>query len=81
MIGPVSAQQVFNDALDLDEDARIELARLLLDSCEPRDPDWWTRVAPEVEQRLADLDSGRVKAVGYDDIRKRMYERVRAGQG
>ena len=77
MVGAMRADvtKILDDALKLPPEARAVLADLLLESVEASEPT--ERVAKEwkaeIERRLAELDSGAVKAVPWAEARLRIF--------
>jgi putative addiction module component (TIGR02574 family) len=70
------AAEILKDALALPSEARAALARALLDSLETQvDEDLEVAWAAEVNRRLADLDSGSVKAISWPEVRRRLAAR------
>ena len=71
-----SARELFEEAMRLDPDERASLMRLLIDTldatAEEGVEDAW-RV--EVQRRIAELDSGTVEAVPWEELRARLYQR------
>ncbi len=62
---------LFRDASELSEDDRATLAGLLIESLEAEpepDVEAWSA---EIERRVADIDSGHVKTVPWDELRRR----------
>jgi len=71
-----SARELFEEAMRLDPQERATLMRLLIDtfdgeSEEGADEAW----RAEVERRSAELDSGAVEAVPWEELRARLYQR------
>jgi putative addiction module component (TIGR02574 family) len=67
----IAAQEVLNTALQLSERDRANLAASLIESLDqPFDSDSQTAWAEEVGRRLAELDSGTVRAVPWDEARQ-----------
>ena len=69
-----SAHDLFEEAMRLDPEERATLMRLLIESlgAEPEkgvDDAWMT----EVERRMAELDSGAVQSLPWDELRTRLY--------
>lgn len=65
-------EEVARQALALDEQERAEVAARLLDSLEQSDEaedDVW---AAELERRAAELESGAVQGVAWEDLRERL---------
>ena len=70
-------QELLETALRLPENDRADLAVSLIESLDqPFDPDAQTAWAEEVRRRLADLDSGVVKAIPWDKARQAIGGRV-----
>lgn len=68
-------------ALDLPENERAELAHDILLSLDgPADEGVEPAWAAEVEQRIADMDSGQVEAMDADEVSRRIVRRIRCGQ-
>lgn len=69
-----SARELFEDAMKLDPEERATLTRLLIESVDAESEegveDAW-RV--EIERRMAELDSGTVQTVPWDELRARLY--------
>ena len=71
-----SAQELFDEAMRLDPQERATLMRLLIDALDAETEegaeDAWRA---EVERRMAELDSGAVEAVPWEEVRARLYRR------
>jgi putative addiction module component (TIGR02574 family) len=71
-----SARELFEEAMKLEPEERATLIRLLIESvdAEAKDgvEDAW-RV--EIERRMAELDSGTVQTIPWDELRARLYRR------
>ena len=63
----------------MDENDRVRLAGLLLESCSDRNPGWWASIAPDVRRRLAAMDAGE-PTLSREQIRIRIAERIRAAR-
>jgi putative addiction module component (TIGR02574 family) len=70
-----SARQLFEEAMRLDPEERATL-RLLIETLDAESEegveDAW-RV--EIERRMAELDSGAVQTVPWEELRARLYRR------
>ena len=69
-----TARKLYEQAMRLDPGERAALAGLLLESLEPEaeegvEPAWVT----EVERRMAELDSGAVEPIAWEDLRARLH--------
>jgi len=71
-----SARQLFEEAMKLDPEERATLMRLLIESVDAESEDGvedaW-RV--EIERRMAELDSGTVQTIPWEELRARLYRR------
>ena len=71
-----SARELFEEAMRLDPQERAALMRLLVETLEGESEggveDAW-RV--EIERRMAELDSGAVQTVPWEELRARLYRR------
>jgi putative addiction module component (TIGR02574 family) len=71
-----SARELFDEAMRLDPKERATLMRLLIDTLDA-DADEGAEDAwrAEIERRIADLDSGAVETVPWEELRARLYQR------
>jgi putative addiction module component (TIGR02574 family) len=76
MVTTTRFQQVLDKAMALSPDERFELAKLLLDTTDAPDPDWYARIEPEVERRMAAIRSGESKTIPWAEVRRRIAERL-----
>lgn len=71
-----SARELFDEAMRLDPRERGMLLRLLIDALDDETEDGvedaWRA---EVERRMAELDSGSVEAIPWEEVRARLYRR------
>jgi putative addiction module component (TIGR02574 family) len=68
------AERVLARALQLAPAQRETLARWLIESLDGEpDPDPEKAWEAELDRRLADLDSGKVQAIGIEEFRKRIF--------
>jgi putative addiction module component (TIGR02574 family) len=71
-----SARELFEEAMKLDPEERATRMRLLIESvdAEPENgvEDAW-RV--EIERRMAELDSGTVQTIPWEELRAQLYRR------
>lgn len=67
------AKELLADALELPEAERAALAAELIASLDPAaDEQAWDRWDREVARRVEELNSGRVAAVPWSEVRKRL---------
>jgi putative addiction module component (TIGR02574 family) len=71
-----SARELIEEAMRLDPEERATLMRLLIESLDAESEegveDAW-RV--EIERRMAELDSGSVGTIPWEELRARLYRR------
>ena len=71
-----SARELFEEAMNLGPEERATLMRLLIETLDTESEqgveDAW-RV--EIERRMAELDSGAVQAVPWEELRAWLYRR------
>ena len=71
-----AARQLFEEAMKLDPEERATLMRLLIESVDAEAEDGvedaW-RV--EIERRMAELDSGTVQMIPWEELRAQLYRR------
>jgi putative addiction module component (TIGR02574 family) len=71
-----SARELFEEAMKLDPEERATLTCLLLESVDTESAegveDAWQ---VEIERRMAELDSGTVKTLPWEELRARLYRR------
>ncbi len=66
--------ELLKEALQLPADARVALAGSLLDSLDQEvDEDAETAWQLEINRRIEDLDSGKVKTVPWSEARRRIF--------
>ncbi len=72
-----SAATILEQALELDEPDRAELVARLLDSLEePLDPEAQTAWTATLERRGAELESGAVAGVPWEEVRRKLSDRA-----
>ena len=71
-----SARELFDEAMRLEPQERAMLMRLLIEALDGETEegveDAW-RV--EIERRMAELDSGSVETIPWEEVRTRLYRR------
>ncbi len=71
-----SARELFEEAMKLGPEERATLVRLLIDALDAKSEegteDAWRA---EVERRIAELDSGAIETVPWEELRARLYQR------
>jgi putative addiction module component (TIGR02574 family) len=72
-----ATQGILNTALQLPEKERADLAASLIESLDqPFDSDVQAAWAEEIHRRIADLESGVVKAIPWDEARHMIVGRT-----
>ena len=71
-----SARELFEEAMKLDPQERATLVHLLIEALDAEveegvDEAW----RAEIERRMAELDSGSVEAIPWEEVRARLYRR------
>lgn len=71
-----SARELFEEAMRLDPKERAALMRLLVDSLDAESEEGAEEAwQAEIERRIAELDSGQLQAVPWEELRARLYQR------
>lgn len=71
-----SARELFEEAMRLNPKERATLMRLLVDSLDAESEEGAEEAwLAEIERRIAELDSGQVQAVPWEELRARLYQR------
>jgi putative addiction module component (TIGR02574 family) len=71
-------EHLYQEASELSELDRAELAGLLLESLEDPEPDVETAWAEEIERRIRDVDSGAVKTIPWEQVRAELHAQLAA---
>ena len=74
-----SVRDLFDEAMRLDPKERVALTGLLIESLDPESEDGVEQAwVVEIERRMAELDSGAVRPIPWDELRTRLYGDSRA---
>lgn len=69
-----SAQKLFQEAMRLDPQERAALTGLLIESLEPESEQGVEQAwVAEIERRMAEVDSGAVQTIPWEELRARLY--------
>ncbi len=69
-----SARELFEEAMRLTPEERAALTGLLLESLEPESEEGVEQAwMAEVERRMAELDSGTVQTIPWNELRARLH--------
>ncbi|HUF07771.1 MAG TPA: addiction module protein [Rhodothermales bacterium] len=70
-------QDLYREASELSESERAELAGLLLESLESEpEADVEAAWAEEIERRVREIDSGRVRTIPWEQVRAQLHGRL-----
>jgi putative addiction module component (TIGR02574 family) len=70
---------LFRDASELSERDRATLAGLLIESLEAEpEPDVEEAWRDEIKRRVADIEAGTVETVPWEEVRRRLLDRLNA---
>jgi putative addiction module component (TIGR02574 family) len=76
---PKDVTALFRDAAELSERDRATLAGLLIESLEADpEPDVEAAWSDEIKRRVADLDAGNVETIPWEEVRRRLLDRLNA---
>jgi putative addiction module component (TIGR02574 family) len=76
---PKDVTALFRDASELPERDRATLAGLLIESLEADpDPDVEAAWSDEIKRRVADIESGNVETIPWEEVRRRLLDRLNA---
>jgi len=68
---------LFRDASELSERDRATLAGLLIESLEAEpESDVAAAWSAEIQRRVADIDSGKIKTIPWEEVRRRLLDRL-----
>lgn len=69
-----SAQKLFEEAMRLDPEERAALTGLLIESLDPESEEGVEEAwVAEIERRMAEVDSGAVRTIPWEELRARLY--------
>jgi len=69
----ISRKKLFKDALQLEQQDRVELAKLLIDSLDSAtEQDVEEAWAREIDRRTAELDAGTAETIPWETVRARL---------
>lgn len=67
-------QKLFEEAMRLDPEERAALTGLLIESLEPESEEGVEQAwVVEIERRMAEVDSGAVQTIPWEELRARLY--------
>jgi putative addiction module component (TIGR02574 family) len=70
-----SARKLFEEAMRLEPQERAALTGLLIESLEPESEEGVEEAwLAEIERRMAELDSGSVQTISWEELRARLYD-------
>lgn len=76
-----ATESLLEEALDLPESERAELAAALLRSLDPEysSPEIEAAWAIEIQKRIRSIDAGEVKMIPWEEVRARLESKLREG--
>jgi putative addiction module component (TIGR02574 family) len=70
-----SARELFEEAMRLAPEERAALIRLLIDTLDTESEEGAEQAwRVEIERRIAELDSGEIEGVPWEELRVRLYQ-------
>ncbi len=79
MFMAIPKEQLFQEALHLDEESRAALTGVLIESLDMETEEGveaaWLE---EIERRMDSLDASEVKTVSWDEVKERLYKNMNA---
>ena len=70
-------EELYREAVELPEKDRAELAGLLLESLESDpDPDVELAWSEEIERRVREIESGKVRMIPWEQVRAELHARL-----
>lgn len=67
-----AVDEIVQRVLELDEEGRAEVAARVLDSLEQRDAKAEALWVAELERRAAEMESGAVEGISWDELQERL---------
>ena len=72
-----SVAEIYDEASELDESDRAQLAGLLLESIEPEaDRDVEQAWAAEIDKRVKSVDNGTASRIPWEEVKRRTHEKL-----
>lgn len=69
-----TARQLYEEAMKLDPDERVALTGMLIESLDPESDEGVEEAwIAEIERRMAELDSGTVQTIPWEQLRARLF--------
>lgn len=77
-----TTRKLYEEAMKLDPDERAALTGLLIESLEPETEEGVEEAwVAEIERRMAELDSGAVQTIPWEEVRARLFGSVGGSSG
>jgi len=74
----ISAKDLYEQSLELDEQERTALAGLILENLEPADADVEQAWLQEIEKRVSEMDVGTTELVSWESVRAKLSRKLNA---
>ena len=74
----ISAKDLYEQSLKLDEQERTALAGLILENLEPADADVEQAWLEEIEKRVSEMDAGTTEMVSWESVRAKLSRKLNA---
>tara|TARA_R110000782_G_scaffold13730_19_gene40352 strand:+ start:761 stop:1003 length:243 start_codon:yes stop_codon:yes gene_type:complete len=74
----ISAKDLYEQSLELDELERTALAGLILENLEPADVNVEQAWLDEIEKRVSEMDAGTTELVSWDSVRAKLSRKLNA---
>ncbi len=68
----ISAKDLYEQSMELDEQERTVLAGLILENLEPIDTDVEQAWLEEIEKRISEMDAGATELVSWESVRAKL---------
>tara|TARA_R110002072_G_scaffold3803_2_gene27108 strand:- start:756 stop:998 length:243 start_codon:yes stop_codon:yes gene_type:complete len=72
----ISAKDLYEQSLELDELERTALAGLILENLEPADVNVEQAWLDEIEKRVSEMDAGTTELVSWDSVRAKLSRKL-----
>lgn len=74
----ISAKDLFEQSMELDEQERTVLAGLILENLEPEDVDVEQAWLDEIEKRVSKMEAGEIELVSWESVYTKLSRKLNA---